>query len=629
MMIMDYDVNWRNNYKEMVSTAKRAVKQIRSGQRVFIGTGCGEPTELVSAMTKRAGELADVEIIQLFTKGSAPYAQQKFANSFRINAFFIGQKVRDAIRKGVGSYTPVLLSNVPNLFNSGQIPIDVALIQVTRPNAAGKVSLGVSVDIVRSAIDNASLIVAQVNPNMPWTGSDSVIDIHDLDILVPVDVPLLEHILPEPHEVSRKIGKNVAALVPDGATLQMGMGRLQEYGRIPYAVVEFLKNKKNLGIHTEMITDNIIELIESGAVTGSRKSRDRGKIVTSLCMGTKKLYDYIDDNPLFCFRPTEYVNDSIVISEQTKMIAINMAQEVDLTGQVSSDSIEGILYSGIGGLVDFNRGAARSKQGKTIICIPSTNPEGTKSNILSGLKSGAGVVITRGTVHYIATEYGVAYLYGKSIQERAIALISIAHPAFREQLFNEAVQAHYIHPELAGFEDKFIVSADDSMRTSMLLNDGTQINFRSILPTDEPLMRELVYTLSKETVYYRFMNHQANFTHRQIQDFVYIDHRKDVAIVGVVPEAHGEDIVAVGRYYLDTETNRAEIAFVVHDKWQNKSLGSFLFKFLADIAKRNGITGFTAEVLRENQRMQTIFNHSGHKVTTCLEEGVYSYVIDF
>lgn len=626
---MDYDINWRVNYKEMISTAKRAVKQIRSGQRVFVGTGCGEPTELVTAMTKRAGELADVEIVQLFTKGTASYAQQKYANSFRINSFFIGQNVRGMVQKGLGSYTPVLLSNIPHLFNSGQLPIDVALIQVTPPNNEGKVSLGISVDIVRSAIDNATLIIAQVNSHMPWTLGDSIVDIHDLDVLVPVDTPLLEHQMPPAHEVSRQIGKNVASLVPNGATIQFGMGRLKEYGRIPHATIEFLHDKENLGIHTEMITDNIIDLVESGALNGSRKSCDKGKIVASLCMGTRKLYDYINQNPLFCFRPTEYVNDSIVISQQTKMIAINMAQEIDLTGQVSSDSVEGILYSGIGGIVDFNRGASRSKNGKTIITIPSTNPEGTRSNIVVGLKPGAGVVITRGTVHYVATEYGIAYLYGKSIQERVMALISIAHPDFRDQLFNDAVEAHYIRPELAGLEDKFLLPSEDSMRTSMLLNDGTLVNFRSIRPTDEPLMRDLVYALSRETVYYRFMSRSTNFTHRQIQDFVYIDHRKDVAIVGVVPEAHGEDIVAVGRYYLDTDTNRAEVAFVVHDDWQNKRLGSFVFSFLAGIAKRNGITGFTAEVLRENQRMQTIFNHSGFKVTTSLEEGVYSFVIDF
>ncbi len=626
---MEYDVNWRTNYKEMISTVKRAVKQIRSGQRVFVGTGCAEPTELVNAMTRRAGDLADVEIVQLFTKGAAPYAEPKFASSFRINSFFISQNVRATVRQGLGSYTPVLLSNVPHLFNSGQLPIDVALIQVTRPNTEGKVSLGISVDIVMSAIENASLIIAQVNPQMPWTMCDSVVDVHDLDILIPADVPLIEYEAPKTHEVSRQIGKNVAALIPNGATIQFGMGRLETYGRIPHAAIEFLHDRKDLGIHSEMITDSIISLIESGAITGNRKSSDKGKIVTSLCMGTRKLYDYIDENPLFCFRPTEYVNDSIVISQQNRMIAINMAQEVDLTGQVSSDSMEGILYSGIGGLVDFNRGAARARNGKTIICVPATDPTGTRSNIVISLRRGAGVVITRGTVHYIATEYGVAYLYGKSIQERAIALISIAHPDFRDQLFNEAVEARYIHPELAGLEDKFTLPVDESLRTTMILSDGTQVNFRSIRPTDEPLMRDLVYTLSQETVYYRFMSRQSHFSHRQIQDFVYINHRKDVAIVAVVPEAHGEDIVAVGRYYLDTETNRAEVAFVVRDDWQSKRLGSFLFRFLTDIAKRNGITGFTAEVLRENQRMQTIFNHSGHKVTTRLEEGVYSFVIDF
>lgn len=626
---MEFDTNWQERYKDMISTPKKAVQAIRSGQRVFLSTGCGEPTELVKALTDRAGGLADVEIVQLFTKGDALYAQKKFADSFTVNSFFIGQNVRGMIQEGLGSYTPTLLSNIPHLFNTGRLPLDVALIQVTPPDKNGRVSLGISVDIVKSAAENASLVIAQVNPKMPWTRCDSCIDILDIDILVPADVPLIDREDEPLNETSKAIGRNVASLIPDGATIQFGLGRMPGFGRIPHATIGFLKDKKDLGIHSEVITDSIIELIDAGAVTGARKSFDPGRIVVSFCMGTRKLYDFVDNNPLFCFRPTEYVNDSIIISRQTKMVAINMAMEIDLTGQVSTDSYEGKFYSGIGGMVDFNRGAARAKDGKTIVVIPSTDIDEAKSRIVSRLSPGTGVTLTRGTVHFVVTEYGIAYLYGKSIQERVMALISIAHPKFREQLCREAVEAHYIRPDMAGIGDKLLLPSEESMKSTLLLDNGSQINFRSILPTDEPSMRDLVYDLSRETIYYRFMSQQSKFSHQQIQNFVYIDHRKDVAIVGTVPEAHGEDIICVGRYYLDERTNHAEVAFVIRDEWQNHGIGSHVFRLLADIAKRNGIAGFTAEVLHDNQRMRAIFNHSEYKVTHQVEGGVYSYVIDF
>jgi GNAT superfamily N-acetyltransferase len=261
--------------------------------------------------------------------------------------------------------------------------------------------------------------------------------------------------------------------------------------------------------------------------------------------------------------------------------------------------------------------------------IPSTDPDCTRSNIVAHLSKGSGVVISRGAVYYVVTEYGVAYLYGKSIQERVIALCAIAHPDFRESLFKEAIEARYIRPELADMGRKFLMPADESLQTTMLLDDGTQINFRSIQPTDEPSMRDLFYDLSRETIYYRFMSREANFTHKQIQDFFYVDHRHDVAIIGTVPEAYGENIIAVGRYFLDETTNRAEIALVVRDDWQNRGIGSFLFHHLADLAKANGIAGFSAEILRENQRMQTIINHAGYRTTTRLERGVYSFSVDF
>ncbi len=625
---IDYDLQWQEKYEDMIATPKKALSQIRNGQRVFVGTGCGEPKLLVDALTKRAGELADVEVVHLLTKGEAPYADPKLADSFTVNSFFIGKNVRGLIQDGGGSYTPMLFSDIPGLFKSGQLPLDVVLIQVSEPNTFGKVSLGISVDIVKSAAENGSLVIAQVNKQMPWTMGDCQLDIYDLDILVATDMELIERPSKPLNEVTKKIAKHIAALVEDGSTIEFGLGRIPGIGRIPAACMEYLTDKKDLGIHTELITDTIIELIESGAVTGTRKTTDQGKIVTSFCMGTKKLYDFIDANPLFSFRPTEYVNDPYIISRQHKMVSINMALEIDLTGQVCADSEGNKFYSGIGGQVDFNRGAAKSKGGKAIIVVSATADNEERSRIVSRLSDGAGVVTSRGEVHYVITEFGIAYLHGKNIEERTLALISIAHPKFREKLLLEAIEAKYISQDLASVGDK-LVGASDEMKTSMLLDDGTQINFRPIHPTDEHRMRDILYALSQETLYYRFMSQSTRFGHSQIQNFVYIDHRKDVAIVATLPEAHGEEIIAVGRYYLDERTNRAEVAFIIRDEWQNRRIGTFLFRHLITIAKRSGISGFTAEVLRDNRRMQAIFKHSGYKVSSHIEEGVYSFSIDF
>lgn len=619
---ISYDPDWQVRYKDQIRTAEQAVSHIRPGERVFIGSACGQPLELVRALVARANELADTEIVHLLTMGEAPYAEKELSEQFRVNSFFIAENVRDMIQEGLGDYTPIFLSDIPRLFRTGQYPLDVALIQVSPPDARGRCSLGISVDITKAAAENASMVIAQVNPQMPRTLGDTFLSAEEIDYLVPVDVPLMEVRPVELTEVTTRIGEYVASLVEDGATIELGIGR------IPQAVLEFMKDKKDLGVHTEMFSDRIVELVERGVINGSRKTTDRGKVVASFVVGSRKVYDFIDNNPSFCLRPTEYVNDPYVISQQYKMVAINTALQVDLTGQVCSDSLGTQFYSGIGGQVDFNRGAARAEDGKAIIALPSTAKNGTVSRIVSVLSPGAGVVTTRGDVHYVVTEYGVAYLHGKTVQQRALALISIAHPDFRAQLFREAIDCKYIRPGMRDVEGRIVVGPEE-LRTSMLLADGTQINFRPIHPTDEPNVRDLFYDLSEQTVYYRFMRSMKKLPQKQVQDFVYIDHRNEVAIVATLPEAHGEEIIAVGRYYLDPKTNRAEVAFLVRDKWQRKGIGSFMLKYLAEIARRNGIRGFTAEVLRENRAMIAVLNKSGLKVQSKLSEGVYSIVIDF
>jgi GNAT superfamily N-acetyltransferase len=336
----------------------------------------------------------------------------------------------------------------------------------------------------------------------------------------------------------------------------------------------------------------------------------------------------VNDNPLFSFNPTEYVNDPFIVGRQHKMVAINTALEVDLTGQVCSDSLGTSFYSGAGGQADFNRGAGRSPGGRAIIALPSTAKGGKVSRIVATLTPGAGVVTTRAGVHYVVTEYGTAYLRGKSVQERAMALITIAHPDFREELLAKAVEYKWVPPEMEDVEGRLFVGPKE-VRTTMVLDDGTLVTLRAMNPTDEPATRDLFYSLSRETMYYRYMSYLERIPRKQLRNYVYIDHRNEVTIVGTVPEAHGEEIIAIGGYYLDPKTNRAEVAFIVQDDWQRRGIGSFIMKHLASIAMRNGIAGFTAEVLRDNKAMQAVINHSGLMVQSRMEEGVFHFEMDF
>ena len=614
--------DWRSKFQSKITSAEDAAARIKPGQRVFIGTGCAAPLDLVRALTDRADDLSDVEILHLLTFGDAPYAHTRLTESFRVNSFFISENVRSVIEQGLGDYTPIFLSDIPRLFATGAVPINVALIQVTPPDAKGMCSLGISVDIVKSASENAEMVIAAVNPNMPRTHGDSSLSVDGIDLLVETDEPIIERPPVQVTEETEQIAEFIAPLIDDGSTIELGIGR------IPHALMAFLKDKKDLGIHTEMITDRVVDLMEAGVVTGKYKTLDPGKVVASFCLGSKKLYDYIDNNPAFSFRPTEYVNDPFIISQQERMVALNVALEVDLTGQVCADSIGQRFFSGVGGQVDFNRGAARSKGGKAIIALSSTAKSGKISRIVSKLTSGAGVVTTRADVHYVATEYGIAYLHGKSIQERALALICIAHPDFRAELLKEAIQAKYLSVELSDKGERLIVGPS-SMRTAQILDDGTQITYRPIHPTDEPKMRQLFYDLSQQTIYYRFMRYLKSMPRKQLEDFIYVDHRDEVAIVGTIPDPSGDEIVAVGRYYLDPKTNQAEVAFTVHDDWQRRRIGSFLFKHLIQLAKRYGIKGFTAEVLGENKGMQKVFNQSGLRKRTNASGGVISYELDF
>lgn len=412
-------------------TAQEAVKVIESGNRVYIHGMAALPQSLVDAMTERASELRDVEIIHLHTEGNTCYAHPKHRDSFFVNNVFVGENVRHCIEAGNGDYIPVFLSEVPILFRRGVLPIDVAMVQVSPPDKHGYVSLGVSIDATLAAVQSAKTVIAEVNPHMPRTHGDGNLHISAFKYLVEVDRPLHEAPPHPPTEVELLIGRKVAELIEDRATLQMGIGA------IPNAVLASLGNHKDLGIHTEMFSDGVVDLFEAGVITNAYKPIHRGQIVATFVSGSKRVYDFVDDNPKVIMREVAYVNDTARIRRHPKMTAINSAIEMDLTGQVCADSIGTRLFSGVGGQMDFVRGASLAEDGKPIFAFSSRTPKGV-SKIVSMLKPGAGVVTTRAHVHYVVTEYGVADLYGKNLRQRARALIEIAHPEDREMLEREA-----------------------------------------------------------------------------------------------------------------------------------------------------------------------------------------------
>jgi acyl-CoA hydrolase len=412
-------------------TAQEAVAVIKSGDRVFVHSVAAAPQQLIAAMTARAGELRVVEVVHLHTEGPAPYAAPEMARSFRVNALFVAANLRQAVNEGRADYLPVFLSEVPQLFRAGVLPLDVALIQVSPPDRHGFCSLGVSVDVTRAAVQVARTVIAQVNPNMPRTHGDGILHQDDIDFLVSVNDPIFEAPVHQVTATEKAIGLHCAELVEDGACLQLGIGA------IPQATLVGLRDHRRLGIHTEMLSDGVVDLIERGVVTGEAKKVHPFKVVAGFAHGSRRLYDFLDDNPQVAMLDIAYINDTAVIRRNPKVTAINSAIEVDLTGQVCADSIGDRLYSGVGGQMDFIRGAALSEGGKPIIALPSTTTKG-ESRVVSYLKPGAGVVSTRAHVHYVVTEHGIADLWGKNLRQRAAALIAIAHPSHRDGLTAEA-----------------------------------------------------------------------------------------------------------------------------------------------------------------------------------------------
>jgi len=603
--------------------------QIHPGDRIFVGTGCGEPQHLVGALKsyveKRPNSLLGAEMIHVWTLGIAPCAEEKFRENFRLNSFFVGSRSRSAINRGDADYTPIFLSEVPALFRKGAIPIDVALVQTSPPDGHGLMSLGISVDIVKAAMEGAKIVIAQVNPRMPRVHGDGFISVEDVDYLVYFDEPLLAYEDPVSGKIAQKIGGYVARLVEDGSTIQVG------YGSVPNAILSNLAGKKHLGVHTELFTDGLADLMRSGVVDNSKKTIDRGKAVASFCMGAESTYRFLDDNPLVEFRSIDYTNSPLVIARNRKMTAINSCIEIDLTGQATAESLGGVHYSGIGGQADFMRGSILARGGKSILALPATADGGRTSRIVPFLKPGSGVTLSRGDVHYVVTEYGIAYLHAKNVRERAMDLIAIAHPDHRPWLIEEAKRLNLIYPDQAFVPGKAGIYPE-SLEIRRTTKSGLPILLRPVKITDEPLLKEFFHLLSDESLYSRFMTARKELSHRWLQDFSVIDYSKKMVILAVVEDGKGEGemIVGIGQYGLTGETHMAEVAYVVRDDYHHRGVGGELLGYLTYLAKKQGLLGFVAEVLSTNIQIFRMFQKMGFVLEKVWEEdGVYEMRASF
>ncbi|MFY9413074.1 MAG: GNAT family N-acetyltransferase [Dethiobacteria bacterium] len=590
---------WQKRQPRKFIPTEDIFSNIHAGDRIFISTGCGEPQYLVSQLVAyveaHPKAFFDAEVLQVWTMGVAPYTDEKLKHNFRHNSFFISHHTRDAVNRGKADYTPIFLSDLPALFRRRQVPVDVALIQTSLPDSRGYLSLGISVDIVKAALENASMIVAQVNRNMPCVHGDGFIHIDEVDYLVPYDEPLLEYspgrVDPE---IACKIGLYVSRIIEDGDTIQVG------YGNVPNAILSSLRDKKHLGIHTDLLSDGLLELMTSGVVDNSRKTINRGKTIASYCMGSQSSYELINDHPKIELKEIDYTNNPLLVAQHENMVAINSALEVDLTGQATAESIGTLFYSGIGGQAGFIRGAAMAPGGKTILALQSTTRDGSTSRIVPLLQEGAGVTLTRGDIQYVVTEYGQAYLHGKNIRERAMSLIAIAHPKFRSWLIEEAKKLSLIYKDQAFIPGKK-GEYPEHLETYRTTKSGLSIFLRPVKISDETMLKDFFYSLSDKSLYQRFLTIRRHMPHEELQkQFVVIDYTKEMIILAVKKYLGHEVITGVAQYCINGSALSAEASIVVRDDFQKMGIGFELLSYLVYVAQKQGLHLFQANVMPGN-----------------------------
>lgn len=616
----------RGQYPDKFTATEDIYTRVRAGDRIFIATGCAEPQYLVRTLVEYVESnpkaFFDTEILHVWTLGVAPYNDEKLKHNFRQNSFFISHNTRRAVNEGLADYTPIFLSEVSQLFRSRQVPVDVALVQVSPPDEHGYMSLGISLDITRAAVESADLVIAQVNSNMPRIHGDTFIHASRFDYLVPFDEPLLEYVPPalDPAIVS-KIGSYVSRIIEDGDTLQIG------YGSVPDGILSCLKEKRNLGVHTEMISDGLIDLVKSGAVNNTLKNRNRGKLVASFCMGRKESYDFLHDNPAVLFKEIDYTNNPLVIAAQDRMTAINSALEIDLSGQASAESLGSTFYSGIGGQANFMRGAVLAEGGKNILALQSTTRGDSASRIVPALMEGAGVTLTRGDIHYVVTEYGIAHLHGRNIRERAMSLIAIAHPKFRPWLIDEAKRRALIYKDQAFFPGEK-GEYPEHLEAHRTTKQNVRLFMRPVKISDEPLVKDFYYSLSDKSIYRRFLTIRRQMPHKDLQKhFVIIDYTREMAILAVRSYLGQEVIAGIAQYCICGDTLSAEASIVVRDDFQGKGIGLELLSYLVTVAKNQGLHTFTADVLPDNMAVIRLIEKLGLKFDRKWDQGLIQIII--
>lgn len=591
-------------------------KLVRPGSRVFIGGGASVPFALIDSFLKASDRLMDVELVHIHGLGPTPWIDEQYAEVLRTNSFFLSPSLRPAVERGQADYTPCPMSEVGGLFRDGPLTLEAALIQISPPDAKGNCSLGVSTDVVRAAVDNARVVIAQINPKMPRTCGDTLVKASRIDRFIEHKTELPEAETAVLDERHLRIGRYAAQLIDDGATIQVGLGNS------PEAVARALRKHRKLGIHTGLFNDALMELVRCGAVDGSKKSYKPGKIIASHVMGSRKLYRFVDGNETIEFHPSHWVNDPQRISRNDKMVAINGAREIDLTGQVVRDTSGHHFYGGIGALQDFIRGAGHSKGGRPIIALTATGDEDGASRIVADLGAGSGVCTSRGDVHHVVTEYGVASLHGRSIRERVARLVEIAHPDHRESLLAGAHARGWL-PKFFTMPCTDAGLSDDGVEsTTVAFHSGRHL-LRPLHPSDMRTLQEFFYSHEEETVRLRYGYARDRMSGESAYKLAAVDQSRDVAL-GIFAEAKGRwDLRAIGRYFLDKDGTGAEVAFVVHEGNRKEGMAGFLLGELAAIAAKRGVGRFWASVMRENKPMAALFSAAGAVLETGGEEQCY------
>lgn len=606
----------RERWAEKFFPPREAIARIRRGDRILLGSGSVAPVGLLPYLVSDDAEAGDCEILHLLTLGPAPYTDPRFENRFRHNALFIGPNVRRAVVEGRADYTPVFLSEIPPMIRNRQIPIDVFIVSVAPPDENGYCNLGPHVDIAQAGIDAVRVVICEVNPQLPRTFGETRVHVDKIDCMVE-----LEHDIPELHapplrDESIAIAKNVARLVMDGATIQVGIGAL------PDAILHELKDHRDLGVHTEMFSDGIVDLARRGVINGSKKSQHPGKIVASIIMGTEKVYDFVNENPDVELYPVDYTNDPYVIAHNDYMTAINTAIEVDLTGQVCADSIGDQFYSGIGGQVDFIRGSSRARYGRPIICLPSTACNGNVSRIKPVLTDGAGVVTTRGDVHFVVTEYGIAYLHGKSVRERAMALIQIAHPKYRPWLLAEAKNRRYVYQDQP---EPVIVHSlyPAKYEWNHVTRTGIKYRIRPIKTTDEAMLAPMFFKFSREVLYRRFFGNDGVLPDRSIQDFCTIDYDDTMTLIGTYREDVITKVIGLALYTKTEVPCEAKAGVLVASDYQGQGIAVALAGRLCDVARDVGLKTLRLDIHPEDeQKVRRMFEPHTNQCVVTIEDGL-------